>query len=44
MTMTEKQNNLNENEALKAYAASLRERFGPGKRLLLVQAPGQADR
>ncbi|MEN6335313.1 MAG: cobalamin-dependent protein, partial [Phycisphaerales bacterium] len=37
--MTEKQNITNENKALKAYAASLRERFGPGKRLLLVQAP-----
>jgi len=37
--MTETQNITNGNEALKAYAASLRQRFGPGKRLLLVQAP-----
>jgi tRNA A37 methylthiotransferase MiaB len=37
--MTKTQNNMNENEVLRAYAASLRERFGPGRRLLLVQAP-----
>ncbi|HSV98607.1 MAG TPA: radical SAM protein [Sedimentisphaerales bacterium] len=37
--MTKTQNNMNENKVLRAYAASLRERFGPGKRLLLVQAP-----
>ncbi len=37
--MTETQNITNANEALTAYAASLRERFGPGRRLLLVQAP-----
>ncbi len=37
--MTETQNIMNGNEALQAYAASLRQRFGPGKRLLLVQAP-----
>lgn len=37
--MTEPQDILNANEALRRYAASLRERFGPGKRLLLVQAP-----
>lgn len=32
-------NIMNGNEALQAYVTSLRERFGPGKRLLLVQAP-----
>ena len=37
--MTEMQNNSNANNALRAYTSSLRQRFGPGKRLLLVQAP-----
>jgi len=37
--MTEPQDSLDVNEALRRYAASLRERFGPGRRLLLVQAP-----
>jgi radical SAM superfamily enzyme YgiQ (UPF0313 family) len=37
--MTETQNMTNGNDALKAHAASLRERFGPGRRLLLIQAP-----
>jgi NAD(P)-dependent dehydrogenase (short-subunit alcohol dehydrogenase family) len=35
----EPQDSLDVNEALRRYAASLRERFGPGRRLLLVQAP-----
>ena len=33
------QNTTNANDALRKYAASLRPRFGPGRRLLLVQAP-----
>lgn len=37
--MTELQDILDVNEVLRKYAASLRDRFGPGKRFLLVQSP-----
>jgi radical SAM superfamily enzyme YgiQ (UPF0313 family) len=37
--MTESQDILDANEALRTYAASLRKRFGPGRRLLLIQSP-----
>ncbi len=37
--MTDRQNNPNVNDAFRAFATGLRERFGPGKRLFLIQAP-----